>query len=69
MLRKMIFYTDVLPYIINPLPIIDLSSWFDWLSSEEIIELGPSHSQIFDELYRVTSLLISVAPEQLGDIW
>ena len=65
----MIFYTDVLPYIINTLPIIDLSSWFDWLSSEEIIELGPSHSQIFDELYCVTSLLISVAPEQLGDIW
>lgn len=55
-------------YIINSLPVVGLFSWHDGIATKEIIVLRSSHSQVLDKLYCMTSLLISVAPEQISNI-
>ena len=55
-------------HIPDPLPVVGLSLGLDGASGKELVILGSPHPEILHELDGVSPLLVSVGPEQLGNI-
>ena len=55
-------------HIPDPLPVVGPGLGLDWASGKELVVLRSPHPEILHELDGVRPLLVSVGPEQLGDI-
>ena len=55
-------------HIANPLPVVGPGLGLDGASGKELIVLRSPHPEILHELDGVIPLLVSVGPEQLGNI-